>query len=107
LQATQPNEIWTLDFVSDRLLHGRAFRALTLLDENSKYCFAVDPAFSYPSASVVKALENAAVEQACPKYLRVDNELSTKVNPPSKHNDARRPQSRAGTPLPKCPSSTQ
>jgi putative transposase len=72
-QATQPNEIWTLDFVSDRLLHGRVFRALTLLDENSKYCFAVDPAFSYPSTSVVKALENAAVEQACPKYLRVDN----------------------------------
>jgi hypothetical protein len=78
-QATQPNEIWTLDFVSDRLLHGRVFRALTLLDENSKYCFAVDPAFSYPSTSVVKALENAAVEQACPKYLRVDNELRERV----------------------------
>ncbi len=31
-RATHPNEIWTLDFLSDRLLHGRVFRALTLLD---------------------------------------------------------------------------
>ncbi len=62
-----------MDFVSDRLLHGRVFRALTLLDEQSRYAMAVDPAFSYPSASVVQTLDDAPREHGYPKCLRVDN----------------------------------
>lgn len=72
-RATRPNEIWTLDFLSDRLLHGRVFRMLTLLDECSRFGFAVDPAFSYPSISVVRTLEEAAREHGYPTCLRVDN----------------------------------
>lgn len=72
-RAERPNDIWTMDFVSDRLLHGRVFRALTLLDERSRYAMAVDPAFSYPSASVVRTLEDALREHGSPKFLRVDN----------------------------------
>ena len=71
--ASHPNEIWTLDFLSDRLLHGRVFRALTLLDECSRYGFAVDPDFSYPSVSVVRKLEETSREHGYPKCLRVDN----------------------------------
>jgi putative transposase len=41
--AQHPNDVWTLDFLSDRLLHGRTFRMLTLLDERSRYSFASDP----------------------------------------------------------------
>jgi putative transposase len=58
---------------ADRLLHGRVFRALTLLDECSRYALAVQPEFSYPSASVVCTLEQAAREHGYPRYLRVDN----------------------------------
>ena len=58
-----------MDFVSDRLLHGRVFRALTLLDECSRYALAVNPEFSYPSASVVSTLEktlgNRGIHAAC------------------------------------------
>jgi putative transposase len=72
-RSTHPNDIWALDFVSDRLLHGRVFRTLTLLDECSKFAFAVDSAFSYPSISVVRTLEESAREHGYPKYLRVDN----------------------------------
>ena len=72
-RATHPNDIWTMDFVSDRLLHGRKFRALTLLDERSRFSFAVDPAFSYPSSAVVHTLESAAREHGYPKSLRIDN----------------------------------
>ena len=59
-RSDRPNDIWTMDFVSDRLLHGRVFRALTLLDECSRYALAIRPEFSYPSASVVCTLELAA-----------------------------------------------
>ena len=72
-RSDRPNDIWTMDFVSDRLLHGRVFRALTLLDECSRYALAVKPEFSCPSASVVSTLEQAARDQGYPCCLRVDN----------------------------------
>jgi putative transposase len=72
-KALQPNDVWTMDFVSDRLLHGRKFRALTLVDEFSRFSFAVDPNFSYPSISVVRLLEQIAREHGYPSFLRVDN----------------------------------
>jgi putative transposase len=72
-RSEHPNDIWTMDFVSDRLLHGRVFRTLTLLDECSRYAFAIDPAFSYPSVSVVRTLEDTAREHGYPTCLRIDN----------------------------------
>jgi putative transposase len=62
-----------MDFVSDRLLHGRVFRALTLLDESSRYSLALQPEFSYPSASVVRTLKQVARDHGYPDCLRVDN----------------------------------
>jgi putative transposase len=69
----RPNDVWTMDFVSDRLLHGRVFRALTLLDEFSRLALAVQPDFSYPSISVVRTLDQVAREHGYPRSLRVDN----------------------------------
>lgn len=80
-RADRPNDIWTMDFVSDRLLHGRVFRALTLLDECSRYALAIQPEFSYPSASVVYTLERTARDHGYSSFLRVDNELSAEVKP--------------------------
>ncbi len=34
--ATRPGEIWSIDFVSDSLTHGRRFRALTIVDDFTK-----------------------------------------------------------------------
>ena len=72
-QATQPHEGWTLDFLHDRLLHGRAFRALTILDELSRYGLAVMMAFSFLGSSLVAALDSLASIYGYPKYLRLDN----------------------------------
>ena len=72
-RATAPHEIWTMDFLADRLLHGRRFRVHTLLDEHSRYSFSVFGAFSFPSAAVVAKLEEVAIEHGYPKCLRIDN----------------------------------
>lgn len=72
-RSDRPNDIWTMDFVSDRLLHGRVFRTLTLLDEYSRCALAVRPEFSYPSASVICTLEQAARDHGYPRCVRVDN----------------------------------
>lgn len=72
-RASQPHEIWTMDFLADRLLHGRRFRVHTVLDECSRYPFSIFGAFSFPSAAVVVKLEEVAREHGYPKCLRVDN----------------------------------
>lgn len=50
-----------MDFVSDWLLHGHSVHFI-LIDEFSNDSFAVDPAFLYPSISVVRKLEDIARE---------------------------------------------
>lgn len=72
-RAMAPNEIWAMDFLADRLLHGRRFRVHTLLDECSRYSFSVSGAFSFPSIAVVAKLEEVAQDHGYPKCLRVDN----------------------------------
>lgn len=72
-RATRPNEIWTMDFLADRLLHGRRFRVHTLLDECSRYPFSIFGAFSFPSVAVVAKLEEAAKDYGYSKCVRVDN----------------------------------
>jgi len=72
-RASAPRDIWTMDFLADRLLYGRRFRVHTLLDECSRYSFSVFGAFSFPSAAVVAKLEEVAIEHGYPKWLRVDN----------------------------------
>ena len=37
---TAPNHAWTLDFVSDQLIDGARFRALTVLDIHTRQCLA-------------------------------------------------------------------
>jgi putative transposase len=105
--VSRPNERWSIDFMHDSLGNGRTYRTMNIVDDFTSECLALEPAFSFGSHDVTRCFEEIAFERGLPTAVRFDNELSTKVNPPSKHNDARRPQSRAGTPLPKCPSSTQ
>jgi putative transposase len=72
-QASRPHDIWTVDFLHDRLLHGRAFRALTALDEFCRYGLAVEIEFSFVGATVVAILERLAARHGYPTCLRLDN----------------------------------
>jgi putative transposase len=38
LRATRPNEKWSMDFVAARLLDGRWFRVLTVVDQFMREC---------------------------------------------------------------------
>lgn len=80
-RATRPLEGWTLDFIHDRLLNGRSFRGLTIMDEFSRAGLALDLAFSFPSRSVIGVLDQLAASYGYPKYLRIDNgtELTSKI----------------------------
>lgn len=71
--ATAPNERWSLDFMHDRLVNGRQFRALTIGDNFTKECLALEIAHSLGSADVIRAFEAIAFERGLPETTRFDN----------------------------------
>ncbi len=72
-EATAPNDRWSLDFISDRLADGRAFRVLTLVDNISRVSPALEADFSLTGRRVTAVLERAARLYGLPKVICVDN----------------------------------
>jgi len=60
---TGPNQSWSMDFVSDALFDGRKFRALTVVDNHTRECLAIEVAQSLTGDDVVRVLTNIAKER--------------------------------------------
>ena len=71
--AEAPNERWSMDFVTSRLENGRYFRVLTLVDQYTRECLALEPAFSMTGVKVAVCLDAVAADRGLPKSIRVDN----------------------------------
>ena len=71
--ATQVNQRWSMDFMSDRLADGRAFRILTLVDQFSRECPLLEPGFSLTGKRVVECLDRLASERGLPDAITIDN----------------------------------
>ena len=70
---TQGNEQWSMDFVSDTLLEGRRFRALTVVDNFTRECPIIDTDVRLIGTRVVQALERVAKRFGYPRTITVDN----------------------------------
>lgn len=70
---TQPNERWSIDFVHDRLAHGRAIRVLTVVDDCTRECPTLEVDYSLPSVRVIATLERASVARGLPGRLVCDH----------------------------------
>jgi len=68
-----PNQRWSMDFVSDSLCTGRRFRALTIIDDFSRECPAIEVDTSIGGARVVNTLERLADIRGLPEAITVDN----------------------------------
>ncbi len=51
------NQRWSLDFLSDTLVSGRKFRILTVVDEFSRECLALDADNSLSGIRVARELD--------------------------------------------------
>ena len=72
--AARPNQCWSMDFVSDRLADGRSFRILTVVDQFTRECVALQADRSMTGTKVAEALENAKRERgSLPESITVDN----------------------------------
>ena len=69
----RPNQKWSMDFVTDSLVTGRKFRALTIIDEYSRECPAIEVDTSLGGRRVVGVLENLEELRGLPEVITVDN----------------------------------
>ena len=67
------NHVWSYDFVADRTQDGKALKMLTLIDEYSRECLAIDVERSLKSFQVLERLGDLFVERGTPDYTRSDN----------------------------------
>ena len=72
-QLTHANQEWAMDFVMDGLATGRAVRALTLVDEHTRECLAIEVDSCLSSRRVTRVLEWVIQMRGKPGSLRCDN----------------------------------
>lgn len=68
-----PNQIWSIDFMSDSLVDGRRFRLLNIIDDFNRECLAIEIDTSLPSMRVIRVLEHLERERGVPANIRCDN----------------------------------
>jgi putative transposase len=72
-KASQLNEVWSMDFMSDMLSSTRAFRTFNVLDDFNREGLTVEIDTSLPSARIIRSLEIIGAERGFPRYIRSDN----------------------------------
>jgi hypothetical protein len=67
------NHVWSYDFVADRTADGRPIRMLTIVDEFTRECLAIDVAKRLTSEDVLERLSDLFVHRGVPEHIRRDN----------------------------------
>ena len=66
-------ERWSMDFVSDALADGRPFRCLTIIDDFTRECPALEVGHSLTAWRVIDVLERLATQRGLPRSIVLDN----------------------------------
>jgi len=69
----RPNVCWSMGFVADSLFNSHRFRALTVADNYSRECLAIEAGQSLTGAEVVTAIERLVQERGAPDRIQCDN----------------------------------
>lgn len=67
------NHVWAYDFVFDACANGQQIKCLSIVDEFTRECLAVDVAGSIRSARVIDILGRLMSERGAPAFIRSDN----------------------------------
>lgn len=73
LAAEAGNHVWAYDFVFDACANGQQLKCLTIVDEFTRECFAIDVAGGIRSRRVIEVLSKLVSVHGAPRYLRSDN----------------------------------
>jgi putative transposase len=73
LPATAMGQVWAYDFVYDACANGQQLKCLTVVDEFTRECLAIDVAGGIRSGRVIEVLSRLVSVHGSPQYLRSDN----------------------------------
>ena len=73
LPAFGPNQVWAYDFVFDASASGQQIKCLTVIDEFTRECLAIDVAGSIRPVRVIEVLKRLISMHGAPQFLRSDN----------------------------------
>ena len=88
----QPNQVWSVDFMSDTLVDGRRFRLFNVMDDFNRESLAIEVDTSLPSLRVIRVLEKLIKQRGKPANIRCDNGpefISHKLEEWCSHEDRR------------------
>jgi len=72
-KATRPTQKWSMDFLSAKLLDGRWFRVLTVIDQFTRECLALVADSALNGQRVALALSQVVGERGPPQSITADN----------------------------------
>ena len=72
-QVERPKACWIMDFVADSLFNGHRFRSLTIVDNFSRECPAIEVGQSLTGAEIVAVVERLVKERGKPDRIQSDN----------------------------------
>ena len=70
---SRANQEWSMDFVMDGLATGRAVRILTMVDNYTRECLAIEVDSCLSSQRVTRVLEWVIEQRGAPEAIRCDN----------------------------------
>jgi putative transposase len=73
LAPSRANEVWAYDFVFDACAGGQTLKCLTVVDEYTRECLAIDVGSSIRSQRVIEVLSKLVSVRGAPRHLRSDN----------------------------------
>ena len=71
--AIKRNDVWAVDLVHDSYGNGCKFRCLTIKDEATGYCLAIEVGTSLRNSDVLRVLKRLIARYGRPKAIRSDN----------------------------------
>lgn len=72
-RAAYPNHVWSIDFLFDRTLNGRALKILTMVDEFTRECIALEVHRNFKSSNVIDVISEVIAVRGVPSFIRSDN----------------------------------
>lgn len=73
IPAAGVNHVWAYDFVFDTCANGQTLKCLTIVDEWTRECLAIDVAGGIRSGRVIEVLTQLVSVHGAPQYIRSDN----------------------------------
>ena len=72
-RAQRINHVWSYDFLMDRTEDGRQLKLLSVIDEYTRECLALEVSRSFAAQEVVEVLQYLFAVRGRPEHLRSDN----------------------------------